>query len=221
MNYRSYVLALISSSTLLLANCGSRPYTSADATIAISPQISSLAINTSQTFTATVTGASPSLVSWGGGVIALGPTVTYTAPATPPIYPDGPGTNDTPWSDQGTVTIVANLPAPNWGEFISTLRFAIIGPTSVGMTPATTSVQLGKLVYLYPYCVGWANNGINWTVNGVANGNATLGTMTVSPDFAYYTAPATMPMTSNTVTVTAACQADATKTASTIITLTQ
>jgi hypothetical protein len=99
---------------------------------------------------------------------------------------------------------------------------AITGPTSVGMSPATTSVQLGKLVYLFPYCVGWANNGINWMVNGVPNGSAATGTMTSSTQLgAYYTAPAAMPMSGSTVTVTAICQADPTKTASTAITLTQ
>src|SRR5215469_7116435 len=214
LNSRRCVLAFISSLTLLLTNCGGSPslHTSPNATITISPQITSLAINGTQTFTATVTGASPSLVFWTGpftGGVENGPTVTYTAPATPPIY-TGSGTTYTgsgtttlgDWGYQGTVSITANVPTTT-GYATATASFPIIGPTSVGMLPTTTSVQLGKLVYLYPYCVGWANNGINWMVNGVANGSAVTGTMTASPTFAYYTAPPTMPMTGNTVTVTA------------------
>lgn len=231
MNSRKLFLALLSSSTLLLTNCGGPNFTAApDSTITISPQITSLNVNGTQTFTATVTGTSAKYVTWGlddsglgivgafsqsGTGTAIGATVTYNAPATPPIYAA------TPWSSQGTIGISANVPSGT-GFVEASVAFPIIGPTSVGMQPATTSVQLGKSVSLFPYCVGWANNGINWLVNGVANGNAATGTMTVSPlQYVSYTAPAAMPTSGDTVTVTAVCQADSTKTASTTVTLTQ
>jgi hypothetical protein len=185
-----------------------------------------------------VTGTSAKYVSWvlhgqGSGVVGafaqtegpgtgIGAAVTYNAPATPPVFTETTpgGANPVPWSNQGQIAITASVPSGT-GFADASIAIPIIGPTSVGMLPATTSVQLGKLVYLYPYCVGWANNGINWLINGVANGSTTTGTMTVSPEFAYYTAPAAMPLSSDTVTVTAVCQADPTKTASTTVTLTQ
>jgi hypothetical protein len=238
MNFRKLFLALISSSTLLITNCGGTTnLTNPDASITISPQITSLSVNGTQTFTATVTGTSTKYVSWQidgfslgvtgsfsptGTGLATGATVTYNAPATPPVYAEFTpgGVNEVPWSSQGQIGISVSVPSGT-GFANASFGIPIIGPTSVGMLPATTSVQLGKLVYLYPYCVGWANNGINWLVNGVANGSIGTGTMTVSPQFAYYTAPAAMPMSSDTVTVTAVCQADPTKNASTTVTLTQ
>jgi hypothetical protein len=235
MNFPRLSLVLFASSTLL-TNCGTvgpPPI----ATITINPQITSLAVNGTQTFTATVTGASSKNVVWqlhgeGSGIdgsfsgsqpsTVTGSTVTYNAPATPPIYSEATvGAVGALWSGQGTTAISASIPSGD-GFADASVGLAITGPTSVGITPETTSVQLGKLVYLYPYCVGWANNGINWTVNGVANGNSATGTMTTDVQIgAYYTAPATMPMTGSTVTVTVICQADPTKTASTTITLTQ
>lgn len=237
MNFRRLLLALTSSSTLLFTNCGGGTTTPPIATITITPQITSLAVGGTQTFTATVTGTSAKSVLWGingwgtgiagsfsasGNGIGSGATVTYNAPATPPVYTQttGNGTTNQPWASQGTIGISASV-VSGTGFADASVGFAITGPTSVGISPATTSVQLGKLVYLYPYCVGWANNGINWMVNGVANGSTATGTMTVSPQFAYYTAPTAMPMSGTTVTVTATCQADSTKTASTTITLTQ
>ena len=236
MNFRKLFLVLISSSTLFLTNCGGTA-TSPNASITISPQITSLNINGTQTFSAVVTGTAAKYVTWelagaGSGVagsfsqtgigVSTGAAVTYNAPATPPVYTEttGSGTTNSAWSVQGQIGIMASLPSGT-GFSDASIWIPIIGQTSVGILPATTSVKLGKLVYVYPYCVGWANNGINWLINGVANGSTTTGTMTVSPDFAYYTAPAAMPMSGDTITVTAVCQADPTKTASTTVTLTQ
>jgi hypothetical protein len=232
MNFRRPFFALLSSSTLLFTNCGGGTTTPPIATITITPQITSLAVNGTQTFTATVTGQSAKYVTWqlngaGSGIdgsftgteigTGSGATVTYIAPATPPVYT---GTTAL-WAYQGTIGISAIVPSGS-GFADATVGFAITGQTSVGMSPATASVPLGNRVGLFPYCVGWANNGINWMVNGVANGNATMGTLTSDVQLgAWYTAPAAMPMSGSTVTVTALCQADPTRTASTTITLTQ
>src|SRR5438477_3243100 len=104
--FRSVFSVLIASSTLMLTNCGgsSSPASYPNATIAISPQITSLAVNGTQTFTATVTNGPPNpVITWqiygsavggsfsGGQSLASGNTVTYTAPATPPVYFDTTG----------------------------------------------------------------------------------------------------------------------------------
>jgi hypothetical protein len=236
MNFRRPFLAIISASTLLLTNCGGPGAPTSvfanpkNITITISPQITSLPSNGTQSFTATVTNGSATNVSWdiaigenvgafsNGHVFGTGPTVTYTAPATPPIYTEtsGDGTFYTAPGGQGAITISASaFPAA------TSATFAILGPTSVGIQSEYPSVQLGKLVYLFGYCVGLANNGINWMVNGVAGGSPATGTMTANTQFIYYNAPMAMPMSGNTVIITAVCQADTTKTASTTLTLTQ
>jgi hypothetical protein len=60
-------------------------------------------------------------------------------------------------------------------------------------------------------------------VNGVTGGSTSTGTIVLTailgPGAYLYTAPATMPMSGNTVTVTVISQADPTKTASSVITL--
>src|SRR5207248_2471677 len=61
-----------------------------------------------------------------------------------------------------------------------------------------------------------SNTAVTWQVNGVAGGNATVGTISSA---GLYTAPAAVQSTT-TVTVTAVAQADATKSASVQVTIT-
>jgi hypothetical protein len=61
---------------------------------------------------------------------------------------------------------------------------------------------------------GQANTNVNWTVNGVPNGNSSVGTITATgTDAALYTAPATAPNPPS-VNITATCAADSSKSAS-------
>ena len=58
---------------------------------------------------------------------------------------------------------------------------------------------------------GHPNTTVNWTVNGVANGNSTVGTIAgAGAGAAWYTAPATAP-NPDSVSITAVCVADASK----------
>jgi len=95
--------------------------------------------------------------------------------------------------------------------------------TSVGitMTPPTATVLVGATEQF----TGTASNGgaVNWSVNGVANGNSTVGTVSNS---GLYTAPLSVPFTATTtpptptaITVTATLQTDSTVTASATVTL--
>jgi len=69
------------------------------------------------------------------------------------------------------------------------------------------------------------NGAVTMQVNGTTGGSATYGTITPLPNAVYfgeytYTAPSTMPMTDNTVTITVISQADPTKSSNMTITLT-
>jgi hypothetical protein len=112
----------------------------------------------------------------------------------------------------------------------TTATFAITAPeVTSGIAPATATVALGATEEFYGYAVGNANNGITWQVDGVAGGTAATGTVvntgyTPTGGGAYvwpgaYTAPTTMPLSGNTVTITAVSQADSTKSSSAVITL--
>ena len=104
-------------------------------------------------------------------------------------------------------------------------NFAITAPAiSTGFMSTADTVALGQTLSISAYAVGSANNALTMQVNGVTGGSTTYGTIGQHVGAIYgsyiYTAPVTMPMTSNTVTVTAISQADPTKAASMTITLT-
>jgi hypothetical protein len=86
----------------------------------------------------------------------------------------------------------------------------------VTISPTSGSVLLGNPATFQATVTNAADTGVNWSVNGVAGGNAALGTITSA---GAYTAPADLPAPA-TVQVTATSQADATKSASATVTIT-
>ncbi len=89
------------------------------------------------------------------------------------------------------------------------------GSASVTVTPATATIRAGATEAFAATVSGSTNTSVNWSINSVAGGNATVGTIDAS---GMYTAPASLP-TPNTVTVTATSAADATKNANSAVTL--
>jgi serine protease len=87
----------------------------------------------------------------------------------------------------------------------------------LAVCPATSSVVAGSGTQTLTASVANTTDAsVTWSVNGIAGGNATVGTISTS---GVYTAPATMPAPS-TVTVEAVSQADQTVTSSTQVTVT-
>lgn len=90
------------------------------------------------------------------------------------------------------------------------------GKTNVGitLTPTTATVLVGAT---QQFSASVTNGGaVNWSVNDVANGNTTYGTVSTT---GLYTAPLSIPTGNPTITVTATLQTDSTVTASATITL--
>src|ERR1035438_3391162 len=85
----------------------------------------------------------------------------------------------------------------------------------VTVTPATAAVRAGAAQAFAAAVTGNANTSVTWSVNAVAGGNATTGTMDAT---GIYTAPVNLP-TANTITVTATSVADTTKTGTSALTL--
>ena len=205
------------------------------ATVTISPQNSAVPIGGSITLTATVTNSnspptwqivsSPTTGSAGTLSSTVGYTVTYTAPLTTPIY--GPlGITD--YGAQSEIAITAT-PSTNFAGESAVTEISITAPSiTTAIAPATADVHLGSTVQFYGYAVGDINRNITFQVNGVTGGTAQTGTITnlghylADGSYQYwglYTAPGTMPMTGNTVTITVVSQADPTKSSSAIVTL--
>jgi uncharacterized protein (DUF1800 family) len=85
----------------------------------------------------------------------------------------------------------------------------------VTVTPATAVVRAGATQTFAAAVTGNANTSVTWSVNAVAGGNATTGTIDAT---GLYTAPVNLP-TPNTITVTATSAADTTKTGNSALTL--
>ena len=186
-----------------------------DIVVGVSPPVATIAAGTSQVFTASVTasGSPAAGVTWSvngiaGGNATVGTLVAngagsamYTAPIAPPSPPSvtisATSVADTTKSGSASVTITcANL-----------------------ISPAIASVSLGQTQTLTAALCGTSATPIVWDVNGVAGGNASVGTIASNSsggaNTATYTAPVDLPST-NPVTIHATAGA---ATASAIITI--
>lgn len=214
--------ALLPSAFLLGCGGGGVSHMVAPYFLTVSPQPATVAAGNTVTFTASTNAPS---VSWGlvgtAGTSTIPPTdagsptnqlsgntFIYTAPAAPPIY----GTNI---ETAGTVTVRATA-----ATVIVDTEFTITAPsvTTGFYAPVSTTVALGSTLTINAWAVGSTNNGITLQVNGTTGGNATVGTIAAPANAIYgeyiYTAPAAMPMTGSTITLTVISQADTTKTSS-------
>jgi len=90
---------------------------------------------------------------------------------------------------------------------------------SVAINHAQCSLPVNQTLPITATVTGAANTAVTWSVGGVVNGNATIGTIAGAGLAVTYTAPATPPST-NPVTITMTSQADAAKSASLSITIT-
>jgi hypothetical protein len=89
-------------------------------------------------------------------------------------------------------------------------------PVSVTIAPLSATVATGGTQQFAATVQNTSNTAVMWQVNGVTGGNATVGTISSS---GLYTAPGAVPNPA-TVTVTAVSQADPTKSASALVTVT-
>jgi serine protease len=185
------------------ANTGKCPAAALPVAVAVNPASATLAAGTGrQTFTATVTNASNTAVTWKVGGVAGGNATVgiisaaghYTAPATVP----------TP----AAVTVMAVSVAD--GTKTASAQVTITAPVAVSVSPATASVQTGMTQVFAAAVSGSSNTSVMWSVNGVAGGNAMVGMISAS---GVYTAPATVPSPAM-VMVTAVSAADSTKSGS-------
>ncbi len=178
------------------------------------------AADTTESASATLTIASNFTVAISGpATVAAGSTATYQATLTP-----APGSNPNTtinWSVSGpgctgaTCGVIspgggyqAPLSAPSPNSVIltatpladpskaATLIVTIQPNVQVTISPTSASVPLGGTTNFQASVTGSANTAVTWAVNGIAGGNASLGTIAASltnPDQATYTAPRQSP----------------------------
>ena len=105
----------------------------------------------------------------------------------------------------GTYPLLVNNPDP--GSANSDPVAELVGPGKVVLTLTTsagTSVRVTNSVKIGLTITGTNNTGINWLINGIAGGNAQIGTIVTNSDGSVtYTAPAVVPTPNNVVQLTA------------------
>ena len=95
------------------------------------------------------------------------------------------------------------------------LKGKVATSVSVSISPAQASLQVGSQQQFTATVSNTTNQSVTWSVNGVANGNATYGTISST---GMYTAPASIP-SGGTVSVSAVSAADTSKSASASVTV--
>jgi hypothetical protein len=177
------------------------------AAVAVSPLTATVPAGKTQQFTATITGASNVGVTWmvnkvAGGNSTVGTVSTtglYTAPAAVPS------------PVAVTVTAISKEDPAKSGSSTVTVSKA----AAVAVSPLTATVPAGKTQQFTASVTGASNVDVTWTVNKVAGGNATVGTVSTT---GLYTAPAAVPSPA-AVTVTATSKEDTAKSGSTTVTV--
>src|SRR3984885_5300873 len=91
---------------------------------------------------------------------------------------------------------------PNPGSASSQKVNALVQPGQVviKLQPSETSVRVNNSITITPTVTGSQDTALTWTVNGIAGGNAQIGTI---PPQGVYTAPAVVPTPNNLVVVQA------------------
>ncbi len=182
-------------------------------TVTVQPATASVPLGQTQQFTATVTGASSSAVNWsvngitGGNLVSgtISSSGLYTAPQTLP----SPSTV--------TVTATSQVALSASGSASVQLQSGIVvsvAPNSANVAPGA-SANFSAMVT----GAGISSVAVSWSVNNVAGGNSTVGTIAATgSDSATYTAPALAPAPPN-VNVTATSVADPSKSANASVTI--
>ena len=152
--------------------------------VAVSPASATVAVTATQQFTATVTGNANTAVTWSATAGSISASGLYTAPASLP--------------NPATAVVKATSVAD---PLVSTSVNVTLTKPSVVVTvsPASANVSLNQTVQLLASVTNAQNSAVTWTVNNVAGGNATVGTVSSA---GLYQAPAALPSPA-TVTVRA------------------
>jgi len=151
-------------------------------------------------------------VTVGGSNFVSGSKVLFGGTALPTTFVSTSqlkATGTTTSAQVGTVKVTVENPDPGKSDSAAFLNVQVgaAGTVSVQVIPPTAQITAGA-VFQYRAAVNGAGGvtGVKWSVNGIPNGNATVGTIDAQ---GVYRAPAKVP-TPNTIQVQATSIADTT-----------
>jgi hypothetical protein len=217
LRFRAAALFIVCTLVTVLSGCGATGSTSPppppSVSVTISPPNVSVLLGQAQLFTASVAGTTDTSVSWSvNGVVGGNPTIgTISAAgmyAAPRMLPS-------PSSVTVSATSVA-APTASGSSAVSLHSDIVINisPTSASLPTGSSQAFSASMT-----SASDPNPGVTWSVNGVAGGNSTLGTIaSTGIDSATYVAPASVP-SPPTLNVTATSVADPSKSSSARVTI--
>ena len=182
-------------------------------TVTVTPATASVQTGGSVSLAATVANSSNTAVTWTvDGVTGGNATVgTVTGSGSGAVYtaPTSAGSH--------TVTATSVASATAFASSAITVQAPAPAPTPITLSqaPATATVAAGGSVAVTASVSGSTNTSVTWTVDGVANGNATVGTISGSGGSVTYVAPAA----AGTHKVVATSAANTSATGSTTVTV--
>src|ERR1700753_3298339 len=100
----------------------------------------------------------------------------------------------------GTYPVTVVNPDPGSASSKGVNALVQPGQVVIKLQPTETSVRVNNTITITPTVTGSQDTALTWTVNGIAGGNAQIGTITPQ---GVYTAPAVVPTPSNLVVVQA------------------
>jgi len=199
------------------------------ATNSISPSAASVPLAQTQVFTVSFCLATGASVIWDvdgitGGNATLGTianatanTALYTAPVAIPL------TNP--------ITIHATSTPQNGNPVVASAAVTVTSNIVVNITPSSTSVAVSQRKSFAATVTNTADLSVSWSVNGISNGNSTVGQICVSASnpcstpngpisgSVEFLAPASLPVT-NPVQLTATSRADTSKSGTAMVVIT-
>jgi hypothetical protein len=130
-------------------------------------------------------------IAVNGSAFVYGAKILWNGGAVPTTYISGTQlvaviTENTP----GTYPVTVVNPDPGSATSKSVNALVQPGQVMVQLQPSETSVRVNNTITITPTVTGSQNTALTWTVNGVAGGNAQIGTIN---DKGVYTAPAVVP----------------------------
>lgn len=162
----------------------------------------------------TVTGISPSLLDAGSPDTQITVTGSNFFPESVVLLQDSPLVTVLDSSTQmratlpassltgaGTMNLKVKTPAPGGG---TSAQLALKVQVVVSVTPATVGVETGANHQFTATVLGSSNQSVTWSVNDIAGGNSTVGTINPA---GLYTAPVVPPVP-NSVTISAVSSVD-------------
>jgi hypothetical protein len=175
--------------------------------ITVNPNNATLAVGSTQQFTANVTGTSKTAVAWtvsGPGCISVAcGTISLNGLYVPPSSVPSPA----------TVTVKATSVADPTKS--ASANVAIVGAVAVllSITPTSASVPTAGTQLFTASVTGTSNTAVTWGLSGAGCSGSSCGTLSTSSLSAIYLAPSVAPRPAS-VNVIATSVADPTKSAS-------